>query len=94
MSPAKTTEPVEMPFGCGILSAQRTILDGAADPPMGRGNFDETGRPTVKYRDYYPLGPESAEFLVSRYRDKVRDDIAISSPSVRLNHQLNHQLRY
>jgi len=42
------------------------------------------------------LGPESGEFLVSWYRDKVRNDIAISSPSlpVRLNHQLSHQLHY
>ena len=42
------------------------------------------------------LWPESGEFLVSRYRDKVRDDIAISSPlpPVRLNHQLSHQLHY
>jgi len=42
------------------------------------------------------LGPESGEFLVSRYRDIIRDDITISSPLplIRLNHHLNHQLRY
>ena len=53
MSPAKTAEPIEIPFGLRTLVGPRDhVLDGGSDPPMGRGTFlGENGRPIVNYRD-------------------------------------------
>jgi len=53
VSPAKTAEPIEMPFGLWTLVGPRDhILDGGPDPPMGRGNFEGgKGRLIIKYRD-------------------------------------------
>ena len=53
MSPAKTAEPTEMPFGLRTWVGPRDhVLDGGSDPPMRRGKFlGENGRPIVKYRD-------------------------------------------
>jgi len=52
MSPEKTTEWIEVPFG---LSTQvcpgNHVLDGGPDPPMGRGNFEGEGATIVKCRD-------------------------------------------
>jgi len=49
VSPAKTAEPIEMPFGLRTwVGPGNHVLDGGPDPPMGRGNF-EAGR-GVKYR--------------------------------------------
>jgi len=41
VSPAKTAEPIEMPFGLWTWVGPRNhVLDGDSDPPMGRGNFE------------------------------------------------------
>ena len=52
VSPAKTAEPIEMPFRLSTqVGPGNHLLDGGPDPPMGRGNFEgEKGRPIVKYR--------------------------------------------
>jgi len=40
VSPAKTAEPVEMPFVLRTwVRPGNHVLDGGPDPPMGRGNF-------------------------------------------------------
>jgi len=51
--PAKTAEPIEMPFGLSTQVGPRNhVLDCAPDLPMGRGSFEKRkGRPIVKYRD-------------------------------------------
>jgi len=53
VSPAKTAELIEMPFGLRTrVGPGNHVLDGGPDPPMGRGNFEGgKGRPIVKYRD-------------------------------------------
>jgi len=51
VSPAKTAEPIEMPFGLRTqVGPGNHALDGV-QIPMGRGTFEEEGRPIVKYRD-------------------------------------------
>jgi len=47
VSPAKTAEPIQMPFGLRTWVGPRDhVLDGDSDPPMGRGKFmGENGRP-------------------------------------------------
>jgi len=47
VSPAKTVELIEMPFGLRTRVGPRNhVLDGSSDPPMGRGNFEwERGVP-------------------------------------------------
>jgi len=53
MSPAKTAEPIEMPFGLWTRVGQRNhVLDGV-QIVMGRNNF-EGRRLIVKYRDAVP----------------------------------------
>ena len=51
MSPAKTAEPIEMPFGLSTRVGQGNhVLDGGQDPPVGKGNFDRGMRcPIVKH---------------------------------------------
>jgi len=41
VSPAKTAEPIEMPFGWGLTRAGpgNHVVDGAPDLPRGRGNL-------------------------------------------------------
>ena len=53
MSPAKTAEAIEMPFGLRTwLGPRDHVLNGGSDPLMGRGKFGEkNGRPIVKYTD-------------------------------------------
>jgi len=53
VDPAKTAEPIEMPFGLRTRVGPRNhILDGGPDVPTGRGNFEGgKGRPIVNYRD-------------------------------------------
>jgi len=53
VSPAKTAEPIKVPFGLRTwVSPKDHVLDGGSDPPMGRGKFlGENGHPVVKYRD-------------------------------------------
>jgi len=52
VSPAKTTELIEMPFGIRTwVGPGNHVLDGSPDPPMGSGNFEGKGRPIVKYRE-------------------------------------------
>jgi len=49
VSPAKTVEPIKMPFGLWTLVGHRNhVLDGGADPPSEGGNFEGEGRPIVK----------------------------------------------
>jgi len=52
VSPAKTAEPIEIPFGLRTwVGPWHHVLDGGSDLPMGRGKFlGENGRPIVKYR--------------------------------------------
>ena len=41
MSPAKTAEPTEMPFGLRTrVGSANYVLDGGPDLPIGRGNFE------------------------------------------------------
>jgi len=43
---AKTAEPIEMLFDlCASMGPRNNVLDGASDPPMGRGSFEGKGRP-------------------------------------------------
>jgi len=52
LSPAKTSQLIEMLFGLRTLVGLRShVLDGGTDPPMGRGNYKGEGRPVVKYSD-------------------------------------------
>jgi len=52
VSPAKTTEAIEMPFGLRTrVDPSNHVLDEGPGPPMGRDNFEGKGRPIVKYRD-------------------------------------------
>ena len=53
VSPAKTAEPIEMPFGLMTqVGPGNQVLDGGPNPPMGRGNFEGgKERPIVKHRD-------------------------------------------
>jgi len=64
VSPAKTAEPIEMPFGLRTRVGPRNhIFDVGQHPPMGRDNFEGEGaahwvyvridavRLIVKYRD-------------------------------------------
>ena len=40
MNPAKTAEPIEMPFGMWArVGPDNHVLDGGPDSPRGRGNF-------------------------------------------------------
>jgi len=42
VSPAKTAEPIEMPFRLRTrVGPPNHVLDGHPDTPMGRGNFEE-----------------------------------------------------
>ena len=51
VSPAKTTEPIEMPFGLTtVVGPGNHVLDQDPDP-HGKGHFWGEGRPVVKYRD-------------------------------------------
>jgi len=44
VSPAKTAEPIEMPFGLRTwVVPGNHVLDWGPDPPMGRGNFEGEG---------------------------------------------------
>jgi len=41
VSPAKTAEPIKMPFALRTqIGPENHVLDGVPDPPMGRGNFE------------------------------------------------------
>jgi len=52
VSPAKTAEPIEMPFGLWPrVGPGNHVLDGGPDSHMERDNFEGKGRPIVKYRD-------------------------------------------
>ena len=53
VSPAKTAEPIEMPFRLKTWVGPRDhVLGGGSNPSMGRGNFERgKGRFVVKYMD-------------------------------------------
>jgi len=41
VSPTKTAEPIEMPFGTWIgMGSKNHAFDGDSDPHMGRGDFE------------------------------------------------------
>ena len=49
VSPAKTAERSEMPFGLRTwVGPGNHVLDGGPDPPMGRGNFEREGASRCK----------------------------------------------
>ena len=52
VSPAKTAEPIKIPFGLRTqIGPMKHVLDWRLDP-YGKGNFEGgKGRPIVKYRD-------------------------------------------
>ena len=52
-SPAKTPEPIKMPFGLRTrVGPGNNVLDGGLDPPVRTDDFEgRKGRPIVKYRD-------------------------------------------
>ena len=57
VSPAKTAEPIEMPFGMWTRIGPRNhVLDGSPDPRIRRGNFEgeRRGFTIVKYGDSLP----------------------------------------
>ena len=44
VSPAKTAEPIDMPFGLRTRVGPRvSVLDRGSDPPIARGNFEGKG---------------------------------------------------
>jgi len=53
VSPAKTAEPIKMPFGLRTrVGRGNHVLDVGPDPLMGRGNFEGgKGHPIVKCGD-------------------------------------------
>jgi len=49
VSPAKTAQPIEMPFGVRTqVGPGNHVLDGTPDPSMGRGNFEGEGESHCK----------------------------------------------
>ena len=60
VSPAKTAETIEIPFGLRTrVGPGNHVLDGSPDP-MGRGNFEGgMGRRIAKYRDTLHVGPRN-----------------------------------
>ena len=63
MSPAKTAEPIEMPFGLRTRVEPRNhVLAGGPDTPRGRDSFG--GRAAiVKHRDYRPCAAAMRPFV-------------------------------
>jgi len=54
VSPAKTAQPIEMPFGLRARVGSRNhVLDGGPDPPWEGAIFGERGA-FVKYTDCLP----------------------------------------
>ena len=52
VSPAKTTEPIKMPFGLRTsVGPGNHVLDGVQIPPWEGTILRGKGRPIVKYRD-------------------------------------------
>jgi len=55
VSPAKTAEPIEIPFGLWTRVRPRNhILDGGPDPAWEGSILRGKERPIAKYREYYP----------------------------------------
>jgi len=51
VSPAKTVEPIEMPFGLSTrVGPWSHVLDVGPDPQWAGGNFEGEERPIAKYR--------------------------------------------
>ena len=51
MSPAKTAQPIEIPFGLETQVGPRNHVLDVSRSRMGRGNFEGEGWPVVNYRD-------------------------------------------
>ena len=69
MNPAKTAEPIEMPFGMWAwVGPSNHVLDGGWDPPRGMGNFRGgqiwacPGMPTVGLQRGLDLAKEMGTF--------------------------------
>ena len=59
--PAKTAEPIEMPFGLWTRVGPRIhVLDGGSDAVMGRAILRGKCRPTVKFMEYGPCAAAAA----------------------------------
>jgi len=54
VTPAKTAESIEMPFGLRTLMGQNHALDGGQHLPREEAIFRGKGRPVLKYRDALP----------------------------------------
>jgi len=55
VSPAKTAEPMEMPFGLWTpVSLRNHVFDGGPDPPCEGAILRGKGWPIVKYRECLP----------------------------------------
>jgi len=53
VSPTKTAEPIEMPFGLRTwIGPGNHVLDGGADARMGRGNFEGEGASHCKVQGH------------------------------------------
>ena len=70
VSPAKTAEPIEMPFALRTqIGPENHVLGGGPDPPMGRGNFEGGKvRPIVQYRDTTVICANTAEMIQMPFR--------------------------
>jgi len=66
VSPAKTAEPMEMPFGLRTrVGSGNHVLDSGPDPSMGRGNFEGGGAANCKVWGYSAVTcVKTAELIV------------------------------
>ena len=87
VSPDKTAEPIEMPFGLRTrVGPGNHVLDGGPDPPHGKGQFWGKGAPIVKYRDSAVTCAKIAEPIVMQFglwarsasRNHEKDGVPIS----------------
>jgi len=64
VNPAKTAQPIEMPFGVWMRVGPRNhVLDGDRDPSWEGAILREKGQPIVKYRDYNLCGAAMWPFI-------------------------------
>ena len=73
MSPAKTAEPIEMPFGLWTRVGPRNhVLDGVQISPWKGAILSGKGWPIVKYSDHRPRAAAMRPSL-SNYFDHALD---------------------
>jgi len=64
VNPAKTAQPIEIPFGVWTQVGPRNhVLDGDRDPLWEGVILREKGQPIVKYRDYHPCTAAMRPFI-------------------------------